>query len=784
MTILSDSVSDVTKDTVMTGTTLTANPIPEEGDTPDSYTYQWYKRAAGKTESEMIAGAQNETYLVSREDAGCELSVKVTAARGGVQYAPILSTLTTAVVMEAPSRPPVIVSHDYQGATVEGQGVASGRYEYSYAVGNAGGAKIILPDQGATVTVNKLQANTTYYFFTRIPAGEGYEASEWGPYAEVTTDKISIVGPITVSSQKNVGDTVTASAPDTNLQKGNWKAERMNGNTALAVLAVSTSADGYSCQYELQAADVGYQIRFTYTGKDSYEGAVSGTGEQVEKAYQSPPEAPVVVSSQDHSITVKMESGSEKVQFDYQELNGAGITEVSGSYPANTPVIITGLKRNTTYELYARKEATSTYAQSTWSVPLQQKTEQSQVTASVVWTGDTIVDGEIRAAVSGGAAEQTGSWRLERTSSGQTATLSAFTVGADGTLIYQIKPEDTGYQLKATYTGTGDFTGSMNSQTAVVRAAAYAIPDQPEIVSSGDSSVTLKAVGTEGTYQFGYREESDAGEITAYPGLMQAGISLTINGLKRNTKYHFFAKRQAELGYQASSWSPAAAGQTVKTVINGQIRVEGALESGKTLTAYYDAGHYASQPSTADAVGGTWTWTVGSREVSGNTCALLEGENGNTVAVTYHAPADSDFTGQVDKTLGIVQKAVQAAPAVPLAAAAGDQAKGSTIEVTNASADVWYKVQRADNPALPELVKAEDGDKKGMDRRKRRFEVYRTCGQHGIHHLCGTAGIRYPSAVLHRGLRKNQNEAGGAADPSHGIQYGAGEWNRGQDFLL
>lgn len=712
VTILSDTVSDVYKEPVRTGSSLTANPIPIAGDNPGSYTYQWYRRTSGTTDMKKITGATGKTYLLTRDDAGCEIAVEVTAAAGSVQYTPILSAFTSAVLMEAPANPPKIISHDYQSVTVEGQGIASGQYEYAYAKGKATENKVVLADRGSRVTVNALLANTTYYFFTRIPAGDSYEASDWSPYATVTTDKINIIGPVTVSIQKNVGDTVTATVPDTNLQTGDWKVERVNGNSVLAVLTGSVSADGYSCQYELQSADVGYQIHFTYTGNGAYQGNAEGSGNIVEKASQLPPTAPSVVSTGDKSITIQMETGAEKYVFGYKGPEHTEIQTVSGEYKAGIPVIITGLQRNTTYEFYAMKQETANYVASVWSIPMQQRTKQSQVTTSIQWVGEPVVDHEIQAKVSGGAQGQTGGWKLERIGSGQTATLSAFSVGADGTLTYLIRPEDTGYQLRAIYTGTGDFTGFMDSKSSVVQAAVYSRPEKPEITAYTDHSVTLKAAGTAGTYQFGYKKTADAGEITAYSAVVQVGSSLTLNSLERGTSYEFYIRRQAEPGYLQSDWSAASVLQTAKTNINGQIRVEGILESGKTLTANYDTGHYPSQPSTDDTLEGTWKWNIGSRVVEGTSCELLAEDGGKTISVIYTA-GGALFTGQVEKVLGIVQKTVQAAPPIPLVVTAADTAKGSTLQVTNASDDICYYIQKAEITKLPELVKAEAEDKKG-----------------------------------------------------------------------
>ena len=144
----------------------------------------------------------------------------------------------------------------------------------------------------------------------------------------------------------------------------------------------------------------------------------------------------------------------------------------------------------------------------------------------------------------------------------------------------------------------------------------------------------------------------------------------------------------------------------------------GDLAVGVTIQASYESGNYVA-PNDSDA-GGTFTWTLtddtgASKTHSGSTYEVKAEDPGRQVTVTYTPPAESKFTGSVEKQAGEVVKASVTAPAVPAVQAVADTGRGSTIKITNADIGSWYKILPASEPK-PGLVMDQNGVAAGWSR--------------------------------------------------------------------
>ena len=724
---------------VQIGTVLTAEAQLDSADKvtdPNSITYQWYKRANGSTEKEIMDGVTGNTYTIKPTDAGYSFMALASADGywdGGTAF-------TNTVTMTAPSSPPEVSVDDYQTVTVTGKGGALAMYEFAYSR-TAAGEKIIVgyaADHPVTQTITGLEANTDYWFFSRVAAGQGYSAGPWSAGKQATTAPIPLEGTITLNGSRNVDTVLTAVMDDKNLQTGTWKTERVNGDTATEL----TEADGvtangaYEVRYTLKAADVGSKIRFTFTANGKYTGSASAVSEEIEQSvYTAPATAPVFKTKTDTTVTLEAYSGviaTDLNTYEYGcQVGGGTITALSSTVEAVTSpaaeagIRVRGLSRNTGYSFYVRKRADEGHVASNWSPALAVTTEKTDISAHgpLVFTiggaaessAVPTVEDVIKASVPTGIDGLTGTWSLEKESGSQAATLSGYTTAADGLSIsYTLKAQEAGYTIRAVFKGTGDFTGEMKTNMAqAVTERRYPTPASGTFTVSGqtDSTVIVRlAEGLSGSYQFGKRLYGSGGDITECAGSVQQGNTYTVTGLERNTAYDIFVRRIWENGYLTSEWSSAVKGTTAKTEINGDIQITGTVEIGSQLTAVYQGGHY-TQNGLSDDKGGTYTWKAGDSVIkteseAQSTYSIKEGDRGKSISVDYAPPSGSDFKGTRTKLAGVVAKTATTPPAAPVLSPQTNEEAGSTLRITNAVPDAWYLpvISNGTSDTQPELV--------------------------------------------------------------------------------
>ena len=730
---------------VQIGTVLTADVQLAASDTttdPDAITYQWYKRANESTEKVLLTGETGRTYTVKPTDAGYNFMV-VASANG---YWDSGTGFTNTIEVTAPSGPPDVVVNDYQTVTVTGRGGVLSMYDFAYAK-TATGEKTIVscdPAYPDSQVITGLEANTDYFFFSRVAAGDGYSVSPWSTGIKITTGKIPLEGTMTLNGSKNVDTTLTAVMGDNNLQTGSWTVERVDG----ASYTELTAADGvtfrgaYEASYLLKSEDVGKKIRFTFTANGKFSGNTQSVSEVIEKSvHTAPVTAPVLKQKTDTTVTLEAYSGNAATdltiyQYGCQVGNGT-IMALEGTVEAAAAGIkISGLFRNTAYSFYVRRRADDGYVSSNWSPALAVTTDKTNISGKgpLVFTigGKTesqavpTVEDSVTAAAPSGLSGLTGTWGLEKkTLTGESATLSGYTVADGGLSIsYTLGAQDAGYTLQAVFRGTGDFTGEIvTPMSAVVARRRYPAPANGSFTVIGRTDTTIivrMESGLSGSYQFG-KCLSGGGTVETCVGSVQQGNSYTMTGLERNKSYDIFIRRIQETGYITSDWSAAVGGTTDKTEINGDIRITGTVEIGSTLTAEYQGGFYA-QNGVRDDKGGSYTWKIDDAVVKSDpetavpsTYTILEGEGGKKISVIYTPPGSSDFQGSKTKLAGTVAKSATAQPAVPVVSTQVNTEAGSVLRITNAENGVWYiPVKYSETTdTRPDLVPKSDAEAAG-----------------------------------------------------------------------
>lgn len=685
-------------------------------------TYQWYRRPQGTFENVAIPGAKNNTYIIQPSDIGMEINVEVTA-----NGFPTASNYTKPITSVAPTGITIKETTD-TNIKVIANGVTGANYEYAYAA-SADGKKTIAGQSKSEFTINGLTRDTDYWLFARVAGADdgSYEASPWSAAVKVTTKKTDILGEIKINANINMGQVLTASMSDTNLQTGTWKLERVEASGNKVVLTPST-ADTYSLSYNLTKADAGSKIRISFEATGHFKNPDSGvvyveTKDLLLQA-QEPPASPTSIAKDDtdHQLQIKETDPNHATgtlyEFGYRKNTKDPVTLISGTYDKDVPATITGLDRNTTYYVYARKAKKEDYEPSPWSPGIQITTKKTNIEKSKISkNGTEKVDETITFSVDNDDSNvkgQTGIWVLERVGEGMTNTLLGNTSDDTHTLSYQIVPEDSGYKLKATYIANGDYENSVTftTENTVINNTQSIGDIKPNVEDSDVKTYTIGASVKENSndiYEFGYRKAGENSEITPYSVTVTWNNIVDIGPLERDTTYDIFVRKAKKTGYDASGWSTAVQKKTLKETLNGNITYTGSTAVGDTMTAEYEPGIY---DYVGDDTGGTWQWYLNDQPVDGaiqNTFKIKPMSGNPKVSVKYTAAEDSGFEGTIEREFGDVYKPPYAVPTAAKVTAENEDhtAEGSILNVTNTDIDhVYIYLRLADNDILPDLVVA------------------------------------------------------------------------------
>lgn len=707
----------------------TANPGQKLNATASGATsYQWYRRKHGDTAREKIAGATGAAYTIQPKDVGYEINVDVSASN----YATMSSKYSSVVTSVKPTGITTTEMTD-QGVTVKADGIDGADYEYAYAT-TAAGNKIIAGHSTSAFKISGLQRNKQYFLFARVAgaADSSYAPSEWSNAVEITTNKTDIVGPIKLNGTINAGTQLIASIADTNLQKGDWKIERLTGKDS-KTLSTDSSTD-YGLFYTLTDDDAGSVIRITYTAKagTDFQKSVSvDTDTILKRSQEAPSKAPeeITASKKDHSIEVqetKEETGTT-YEFGYRKSADEDIKLVSGGgVAANTPVTLSSLERNTTYYVYVRKAGKDLYEPSPWSPAVQMTTDRSSVkNNNVTVSGSEKVNQTLTFTVDykdDNTKDQSGMWVLERVGKDSSNTLVPTTISADTqTITYQLVPEDSGYQINARFIGTQDYKDSCEGKSGLIQNDAQYIGDViPTIQSAGEYNINaiINKVSDD-VYEFGYKEEGDS-SITPHPVTAAWGKEVAITPLIRETSYTIYVRKAAKTGYDASEWSKGVQSNTQASTLTGNITYTGTTGVQDTLHVTYEKGKY---PYIGDDSGGSWQWKLDDVDVpadkGGQSDSLtIEPIDGNPkVTVTYTAKEKSGFQGEITRDFGSVYKKDAEVPAAPtVAAEAEDNTKEGSLlhlESTDVEESVYYYLRLSSNDSLPKLIAEKDVEDNG-----------------------------------------------------------------------
>ena len=442
--------------------------------------------------------------------------------------------------------------------------------------------------QNSTYSIRSNNANLTVKNNTIIPTGSNGSSGEIK--ITYTEPDASIGGSVsntyvfTVGSKTNAmlkaeltgtakyGETLSV---DTNsvATTYQWYRIDLDGNKTKISNEVNAS-------YKLTSTDIGKRIT-VLVGAPGYASMFSDNSDIVIST--TPTSGPSIIFSTDSTIKLKQSGFSGvKYEFAYEEPNSSTKNIISGVYDSEEVVTIDKFSRNTTYKVYARVAGGTGYEASAWSLATSFKTLQTDIVGEVV-LGTGINNGQQLSLTVPKTHDQKGSWKLERMSADGNSKIGDINfTSAEHLINYTLIDADVGYRIKATFTGTGDFKGSISNTSEVVKKSNSSAPNSPSFVSSDDKSIVVTQNGT-ATYDIGYASEAN-GQILVSLSNQNGNTNLTIPNLSRNKTYYVYTRLVSTSITEASPWSTPTQMSTKKSGVTGPISIAGELKTDATIT--------------------------------------------------------------------------------------------------------------------------------------------------------------------------------------------------------
>lgn len=407
-------------------------------------------------------------------------------------------------------------------------------------------------------------AKNTYEFTVKeqVKAMDNFDIVDTEETAYTSSDKTA-----TLPSPQMNQTLKTNIATDTTMHGISYQwYRRKSGTTESEAIKDATSQT-----YTLTSKDVGYEFCVLVNAND-----YASTYSNYTKAVVSiQPDAPTVSEITDSSVKLKATNGSDSFKYEFGYMRhdqNAMITQITGTYTKDELVEVKNLQRNKDYDFYVRiaKAADGSYDTSDWSLAASETTLKTKIEGKPK-LGTGINNGTELSLTMEATNGQTGTWSLKRMSAdGNTEEEDIAFLSEDNVTAYTLAKEDVGKRIKAIFTGSGDFEGTVESVVSdVVQKETKDKPESPVKVSETDTTVTIK-MEKAGTYDIGY-SDSTSGEKTIVKEKVTEGTEVTIVDLKRNTDYYIYARYSETDATATSSWSETLIAKTSQTAVTGNV---------------------------------------------------------------------------------------------------------------------------------------------------------------------------------------------------------------------
>ncbi len=483
----------------------------------------------------------------------------------------------------------------------EGDHAVAYRYEYATKA-DFSDAKVGEVDKEGVVTINGLDANTTYYFRAMALAevGSEYADSGWSEEtADVTTDKIKLADPVLGPDLLNHNIWVYAAGWDNGQAYIYVDIQNNVANAAgyKVEYRQTTNAEGEDAGWKSTTitddaridvkAGASYEVKVTALGGENTDYADSDASKVVSvETKQYSLAAPSISATMKDSATITVTLGEVANAGDYTlqyRVNGGDWTTVEGVAAASTYDL--AYDSNATYQFQVKAAgATYEYAASSYRVSNSVDLKLATPAISTGLVGSDYVTLTIDAVANAQGYEYEYSLNSDFSDSTIVSIKDAGTYKVSG-----LAPNKM-YYFRAKATGTlvgeakidlyaSEWTETINAATTKAQLAV------PEFTLTGTSASSLQITVTteypEGvTYNVMYQE---AGTPDSQWKVQQG---LTINGLEAGKSYNVMVQAVGFGDYSNSLFSAAKASDTLKDVMGVMTVTVDAIDSSSATISF------------------------------------------------------------------------------------------------------------------------------------------------------------------------------------------------------
>ncbi len=239
---------------------------------PTSYAYQWLRCDAGGVNCVVIAGATNQTYVLTSDDVGSRIKVRETASNATGASSPALSGASGLVAALAPvnTAPPTITGNAAQGATLTAQhgawSSAPTGYAYQWLRCDSSGLSCAAIDGATGQTYSPVTADVGHKLAVQETAsnsaGAGTPVSSAATAVVIASVPVNRVVP-RINGTAQRGSTLTAVQGEWTNDPTSYAYQWYRCATGCAAISGATATS-----YQLTAADVDFAIVLTETASN------------------------------------------------------------------------------------------------------------------------------------------------------------------------------------------------------------------------------------------------------------------------------------------------------------------------------------------------------------------------------------------------------------------------------------------------------------------------------------------------------------------------------------
>lgn len=449
---------------------------------------------------------------------------------------------------------------------------------------------------------------------------------------------------VSITGSPRVSETLRASA--SGASTFTWY-RRSAGSTSKTQIAIGTT-------YQIKPQDTGYEISVVASG-GSYAAMQSAWTSAVT---MPSPNAPTVTVKDDQSVLI---TGNGGTSTDYEYAYATSIDGDKVVYSSKgASITLTGLRANTQYYFFSRIAGGSGYSASEWSKSSAGKTKQMPLSGDIDVGVGRNVDDTFTFKMPDTNAQQ-GVWSLIRNNADGTKTTLKQNI-SDYTMTYTLVQADAGCTLTATFSASGDYTGSKTYTSETILKKRQDAPSKVTLVSQSDNSIKVH-LHTEGTYEMKYMDVV-SGKETILPNTYAGSNDAVITGLSRNKEYTIAIRKIATTTQEASAWIIGDAMKTEKTSLTDFMTVS--KEHMVNEVVRFEA------PATNDQIG-TWkverikagmkaTLATYDIDITGRvlTYQIVPADSGSIIKATFMG--SGDYKGELSVNS---KEIVDATPATP-----------------------------------------------------------------------------------------------------------------------